>query len=261
MKKQAIALLVHQHKEQVNRLISLLSNDFDIYIHIDQKSDLSCEDINNANTWKKINVKWGSYDMVDATVFLYKKILEAGHPYTHIILLSGDSLPVKSNQFIKDFLEKNSSVSFLENHKAEGHTKKRRELWWFNEDLRNSRATPFIYRFIRLTQRKLRLFRSVKGFERTGSQWTILSLDHVRHLLNHCPFKEYRSMAIPDESFVQNHFSNFNLPYSDNLIYANWPVLRSHSPQVIDRSTYLELQKNSYLFARKFEYSFEVNPL
>ena len=58
-------------------------------------------------------------------------------------------------------------------------------------------------------------------------------------------------MAVPDESFVQNHFTNFGLPYERNLIYAHWPGKRSLSPNYIDEATFMSLITSHYLFARK----------
>src|SRR5205085_12463274 len=104
MRKQAVALLVHRDLFQVNTLINILQQTFDVYVHIDKKSEIRPEDIPCPNVWKMFSVHWGGYDMVETTVFLYKKILATGIPYTHVILLSGDALPVKSNSFITDFL-------------------------------------------------------------------------------------------------------------------------------------------------------------
>lgn len=254
MSKQAVALLVHQNVEQVNALIKILEKDFDVYVHIDKKSSINPEDINNSKTWKEYKVKWGGYGMVEATVFLYKKILLSNKLYTHIILLSGDSLPVKSNSFIIEYLSAHKEVSFLENHPADERKLERHTLIWFNEDIKKKTGLNYIFRLIRLVQKKLGLKRSVKGFERTGSQWTIVSLEHARHLLKYCKFSSYKSRAVPDESFVQDHFHNFQLPYNNNLIYAHWQDKRLHSPQVIDEFTYEALCSESpYLFARKFE--------
>lgn len=257
MRRQAVALLVHRDVSQVNALIKILQPSFDIYVHIDKKSDIQPEEVSCPNAWKKLNVHWGGYDMVEATVFLYKQILSTNIPYTHVILLSGDSLPVKSNKVISDFLSEREGVSFIENKVADDVRLERRRLFWFNEDLkkraRGIRKWLNSYRMIRWVQRRFNIWRSVKGFERTGSQWTILALPHVKHLIENCNFSKYRLMAVPDESFVQNHFTNNQLPYERNLIYAHWPGKKTFSPSYIDESTFLSLINSPYLFARKFE--------
>jgi hypothetical protein len=174
-----------------------------------------------------------------------------------VILLSGDSLPVKSNEYITDYLTANTGVSFIENIEADEQCLNRRRLIWYKEDLKTrvygikKLQNPF--RIIRWLQKKLNLKRSTAGFERTGSQWTILALSHVQHLIDHCRFSDYRFMAVPDESFVQNHFTRHHIPYGANLIYAHWPRKRSFSPHFIDEATYLSLLNSPYLFARKFE--------
>lgn len=257
MRRQAVALLVHRDVSQVNALIKILQPSFDIFVHIDKKSDITPDEIASNHIWKEVSVHWGGYDMVEATVFLYKQILSTGVPYSHVVLLSGDSLPVKSNRYITDFLSTQEGTSFIENRVADDVCLERRRLFWFNEDLkkrvRGLKKFLNSYRMIRWVQRRLNIWRSIKGFERTGSQWTILALDHVRHLIENCQFSKYKFMAVPDESFVQNHFTNFQLPYKRNLIYAHWPGKRSLSPNYIDEDTFLSLITSSYLFARKFQ--------
>ena len=213
------------------------------------------EDVHVKNVWKEITVFWGAYNMVEATVFLYRQILATGIPYTHVILLSGDALPVKSNRYITEFLDARPGISFLENKPADDLRLERRRLYWFNEDLkkrvRGIRKFLNSFRMIRWLQRRLCIWRSVKGFERTGSQWTVLALEHVKHLVEKCRLSKYRFMAVPDESFVQNHFTNYALPHERNVIYAHWPGKRSLSPNYIDEHTFLLLINSPYLFARK----------
>jgi hypothetical protein len=193
--------------------------------------------------------------MIEATVFLYRQILATGIPYTHVILLSGDALPVKPNSYICDYLNAHQGISFLENRPADDVCLERRRLFWFNEDLkkkvRGIRKFINSFRIIRWIQRRLQLWRSTEGFERTGSQWTILALPHVQHLVQKCRLSKYRFMAVPDESFVQNHFTNYGLSHEKNLIYAHWPGKRSLSPNYIDEETFLSLLSSPYLFARK----------
>lgn len=255
MRRQAVAILVHRDVVQVNALIKILHTSFDIFVHIDKKSNLTPESVNTKNVWKEITVYWGAYNMIEATVFLYRQILATGVPYTHVILLSGDALPVKSNKYISDFLSAREGISFLENKPADEVRLERRRLYWFNEDLkkhvRGARKFLNSFRMIRWLQRRLCIWRSTKGFERTGSQWTILALQHVKHLVENCRLSKYRFMAVPDESFVQNHFTNFGLPYERNLIYAHWPGRRSLSPNYIDEHTFFLLINSPYLFARK----------
>jgi len=58
MPRQAIALLLHKDFPQVNFLIRILKNDFDLYIHIDSKADIVLENGTcaklQAGKWKKM---------------------------------------------------------------------------------------------------------------------------------------------------------------------------------------------------------------
>ena len=255
MRRQAVALLVHRDVSQVNALINILQTTFDVFVHIDKKSDISPKSIATKRVWKEITVHWGGYNMIEATVFLYRQILATGIPYTHVILLSGDAVPVKSNAYITDYLNDHAGISFLENRPADDVRLERRRLYWFNEDLKKTvrGISRFLnsFRMIRWLQRRLQIWRSTAGFERTGSQWTILALPHVQHLVHKCRLSKYKFMAVPDESFVQNHFTNHGLAHKKNLIYAHWPGKRSLSPNYIDEETFLSLLASPYLFARK----------
>ena len=255
--KQAIALLVHRDISQINSLVKILEKDFDLYIHIDKKANIDVGDIATRNVWKKFRIHWGGYDIVQATVFLYKEILATKIPYTHIILLSGDALPVKSNDYITNYLSANAGISFMENKVANELCLNRRRLIWYKEDFRKKvkgiKKLQNPFRIIRWIQKRLNIKRSTKGFERTGSQWTILALQHVQHLIDHCQFYKHRFMAVPDECFVQNHFTNHHFAYNTNMIYAHWPSKSSFSPHFIDENTYISLLDSPYLFARKFE--------
>jgi hypothetical protein len=255
--KQAIALLVHNDIFQINSLIKKLEKDFDLYIHVDKKCDIDPTLIACKNVWKEYKVHWGSYDIVQSTLFLYRKILSTKIPYTHVILLSADSLPIKSNEYIYSYLSANAGTSFMENIPSDEAGLDRRRLIWYKEDLRTNvkgikkLTNPF--KIIRWLQKKLNINRSTKGFERTGSQWTILALLHVQHLIDYGKFSKFRFTAIPDESFVQNHFDCYRLPFSTKLIYAHWPNKRSFSPHFVDEATCLSLVNSPFLFARKFD--------
>ena len=255
MRRQAVALLVHRDVSQVNALINILQTSFDVFVHIDKKSDISPKSIASKRVWKEITVHWGGYNMIEATVFLYRQILATGIPYSHVILLSGDAVPVKSNAYIADYLNAHPGISFLENRPADDVCLERRRLYWFNEDLKKTvrGISRFLnsFKMIRWIQRRLQIWRSTEGFERTGSQWTILALPHVQHLVHKCRLSKYKFMAVPDESFVQNHFTNYSLAHQKNLIYAHWPGKRSLSPNYIDEETFLSLLTSPYLFARK----------
>jgi hypothetical protein len=195
--------------------------------------------------------------MVEATMLLYKKIIATGLQYTHIILLSADTMPVKTTPYIADYLNAHTGISFLENEPAGEVTLERRRLFWYSPDFKKEikgiKRLWYPFSIIRGIQRKFKLYRSTKGFERTGSQWTILAMQHVEHLLNNCKISAYRTVGVPDEAFVQDHFFNNKIPYRDTLIFANWGTPRSYSPELIDAHKYRELLNSPYLFARKFK--------
>ena len=72
-RKIAVMMTVHKNDEQVNRLINHLSKDFDIFVHIDQRSSLKIRESGNVFVYKKHKVYWGSFNQIIATLYLLKK--------------------------------------------------------------------------------------------------------------------------------------------------------------------------------------------
>ena len=100
-------MTVHKNDEQVNRLINHLSKDFDIFVHIDQRSSLKIRESGNVFVYKKHKVYWGSFNQIMATLYLLKKAFKKG--YDRYILISGQDLPIKTNEEIKIFFENNDT--------------------------------------------------------------------------------------------------------------------------------------------------------
>lgn len=76
--KMAIAMQCHANSEQINKIIEFFDDDdIDIYIHIDKKSNIKSEIVTRNNVYildNNINVKWGQYSQVEATLELFKRI-------------------------------------------------------------------------------------------------------------------------------------------------------------------------------------------
>ena len=106
--KIAILLLIHEFTNQQKILIEHLSKDFDIYIHVDKRTDINPESIANLSkniyVYKKYKVYWGHYNQIQATLLLFK-MANAAKKYDRYIFISGADLPIKTNKQIIDFFE------------------------------------------------------------------------------------------------------------------------------------------------------------
>ena len=83
--KMAIAMQCHANSEQINKIIEFFDDDdIDIYIHIDKKSNIKSEIVTRNNVYildNNINVKWGQYSQVEATLELFKRIKKSSENY------------------------------------------------------------------------------------------------------------------------------------------------------------------------------------
>ena len=103
--KISILILIHKFSTQQQLLIKHLAKDFEIFVHIDKKSDISLRDLNfpNVYAYKKYKVFWGSYNQILATLFLFKMAYNYG--INRYILISGEDIPLKANTEISQFFQ------------------------------------------------------------------------------------------------------------------------------------------------------------
>ena len=124
--KHAYLIMAHNDFYILEKLLLLLDdNRNDIYVHIDKK-------VKNFNFsyYKKIikfsnlyftertDVRWGTYSQINCEMILFKTAQRNGK-YQYYHLLSGADLPLKSQDEIHDFFDKNNGKEFIcyDNHK------------------------------------------------------------------------------------------------------------------------------------------------
>ena len=276
--KIVILILLHEFSKQQERLINHLCKDFDIFIHIDKKSNIQPQDISslsdNIFVYKKYKVYWGHYNQICATLFLYQKAHEK--QYDRYIFISGSDIPIKSNQYIQDFFD-------YTNKEYLGFEKLPRKDWNGNGGF--NRINYFHSKFVgakqsaiqRLYSRINNKFASLcnKAFKylqinRTpigggvfgGPNWMDLTNNCVSQVLEFtkknkrflCRFKYTRCA---DEIFFQtiicNHVNNIELE-KKSLRYVDWTSGPEY-PKILRKEDFERIQASSALFARKFDYT------
>jgi hypothetical protein len=117
--KLAHLILAHSNPQQVERLVGRLQNEkAHIYIQLDKKSDIAAyQSISLLQgvffIKNRVDIGWGNYSMIQATLNGFEEILAAGIVYTHINLLSGQDYPLKSAAHVQDFLFLNPDKSYM----------------------------------------------------------------------------------------------------------------------------------------------------
>jgi len=119
--KLAHFILAHNKPEQLSRLVNRLAHpDVYIFIHIDKKADIVpfqqvlAETNNVLFVANRIDIIWGSYRMVEATIEGFKQILAYPVPFDYINLLSGQDYPLKPASDFLSFLQDHPDKAFME---------------------------------------------------------------------------------------------------------------------------------------------------
>jgi hypothetical protein len=158
------------------------------------------------------NCGWGEWSLVKATLSTARAALQAFPDARHFFLLSGDCMPIKTAEHIRQRLEAEpadyiESFDFLTSGWIKTGLREERLIYrhWFNE--RRHRA--LFYRSMDL-QRRLGLVRKPPaGLQmRIGSQWWCLRRRTVKAVLDLAARRRdlvrfFRTVWIPDECFFQ----------------------------------------------------------
>lgn len=278
-KKIAILLLCHTLPRQINDFIGKLDQEcFDFFVHVDRKSDILPQIYPKDNVHfvpenKRIDVRWGTYSMVEAILALIDLALSA-RKYDYFWLCSGQDFPIVSAAEIRDFFKDKQcnfiSFSSSRNYPINGYRNpqadKRCEIvyppWligraFWQKALKKlyqlaTGGTGYTWKLLRRTP--------PNGFRLYfGSQWWCLNRATVEWLYGYirghdgsCRF--FRYTACPDESFF--HTLVMNSPYAAHsepeLVYIDWTEEKG-SPKVLTSSDWGKMMASGKLLARKID--------
>lgn len=269
--KMAIAMQCHDNYDQINELINFFDDEgFDIYIHVDKKSNIYSKINKHKNVYmirNRVNVQWGQFSQVEATLELFEEIKNSKNKYSYIHLISGQDIPLKSIRELKNIF-KNNNKEYLEYSKLPNgwptDGADRYKVYypqWMISRPKNKikRLIRVIYRNIVLSntklQRKFKFFDTLYG----GSSWFSITGDCFEYLLDYLENnKEYieffRHSLCSDEIFFHTIILNSKFKenvVNENLRYIDWKNSLTGSPKNLE---FLDLQKavkSNNVFARK----------
>ena len=127
----AMLMLCHILPNQINDFVDILDDGhFDFFIHVDKKSDIQAgiekrNSVHFVPDEKRIDVRWGQYSMVKATLQLIELATKTDQ-YDYYWLCSGQDFPIKRTDEIYEFLSNKNcnfiSIAATRNNPVDGHS-------------------------------------------------------------------------------------------------------------------------------------------
>lgn len=125
MQKHAYMIIAHNEFDLLEILVRLLDDPRnDIYVHIDAKvKNFDFKTFQALTQYsrlrftpRRISATWGDFSLVNTELLLLQTAVageDPAQPYAYYHLISGVDLPIKSNDDIHAFFEKNAGKEFV----------------------------------------------------------------------------------------------------------------------------------------------------
>ena len=119
--KHAYLIIAHNHFHTLEVLLRMLDDERnDIFLHIDKKAPKiseerlrSCVNHSRLIFTKRISVYWGHSSQVDCEMVLLKRCVREGQ-YAFVHLISGNDLPIQTQDTIHAFFDAHPNTQFLQ---------------------------------------------------------------------------------------------------------------------------------------------------
>lgn len=280
----AFLILAHQYPEHLLRLVTALNSPHSFfYIHVDKKNEIFMDakevkqllSYPNVKFVERIEVYWGGFSQVKATLILLKTAMEnPAIDYFH--LLSGVDYPLKSTANIHSFFQNNKHdyLTYVPDEKCYCYWLER---YYFYDskyiDARNGNKSLiqktigllliFLQRICAFAVMKLhwRIRKPIPLDYYHGSQWFSLTRSSVEYILSYVRqnpwiLKRFEYTAVSDESFfimilMNNPKLRAKIVNNDlRLRRPDGMPFRGGDP--LDEKDFERIKQSSALWGRKF---------
>lgn len=276
--KQAILIMAHTCREQLEKLVRYFDGTCDIFIHIDKgASSFSKEDLSFLAALpgvvyvsRKLHVRWGASSIVDCQLLLMKEALKKSD-FRYMHLISGQDYPLKPlNEFLDFFeLENREFIggAHLPHPGWDHNTFTRIQYYYFTDwyRIKNDKQVDTVWKIARW-QEKLHIRRSLPTQVKHiygGSAWFSLSRRCCQAVIDYTRkhpslLRRFQFTFAPDEIYIQTVCRNVKFEgkkFSDDIRrYINWPYMGANHPGVLEDGDFLALSSSTAFFARKLAY-------
>lgn len=271
MLKFAYIIMAHDNPYQLMKLIRLLDDEYnDLYIHIDKKSiskmhyDFkSCAKSAHIEVYSEYDIVWGGISQTECQMYMLRQALKKYHDYYH--LLSGKDLPLKKNDYIQEFFQKNYGKEFVffENkYPVEKESAVRYHFFGIPRNISDEGRRRLITNLENISMLIQRIFRVRRKFYCGDNWYSITSKLATDFSTNEKKMlRKVRFANNSDELILQtflwtrlNDYSLYYTGFDENHIsimrFIDW---ERGNPYVWRKSNYTELVESPYLWARKFD--------
>ncbi|MDB5157364.1 MAG: hypothetical protein JWR50_2071 [Mucilaginibacter sp.] len=275
----AYLIIAHKNIEQIATFINLVTRKNDrsfCFLHLDDNlgngeyTDSIKKLIDTPNYQileNRVAISWGGFNMVEASLRLIKAAVSfSKKEFDYLALVSGADLPLKSNEFINDFLSQNSGNEYLQHFEVTPYSHwsgngglDRTNFYWFMDDIGFLESQKLYY----AQKTTGNLYRPLpQPLEKLygGSQWWTLTRACAAYILQFITqnpaVKDYfRFSFIPDESFFQTIV--LNSVFQKKVVNNNFRLIDWNTgpqyPKVFTVADEQLLMESEALIARKFD--------
>ncbi|MDH5075725.1 beta-1,6-N-acetylglucosaminyltransferase [Clostridium perfringens] len=273
LSKHAYLIIAHKNDLTFNTLLKMLDDKRnDIFIHLDIKNkNYSIEEIKKKLRYSSVyftertNVMWGGYSQINCELLLLKLAINVGK-YKYYHLLSGEDLPIKTQNYIHCFFNNNEGKEFVRFESNVFKYKERIKFYYLFQERIGRNGTLFIRvlnKFSILVQKILKINRNRNQVFQKGTNWFSITDDLARYVVEKEEWinEVFHNTICCDELFLQtiihNSYFKDNLYYEmyDNSLEAIKRLIdwKRGNPYVFKEKDFNELKKSSMLYARKFD--------
>lgn len=276
-------IITHKNSNILRNTINLLYRNNNILLHIDKKADESIfeeyksmvEIIDN-----NVNVQWGTYSQIESTLNLIKASMK--YKFDYLCIISGDDMPLKSDDKIKEFFDKNKGKEFIGIDKNIGYKEIENRVKYKHNGYQYKKNKNILEKILAKLQKKLSLQKKNDKFKLLpklykGPNWFCVSYEFCEYLLEYLKQNKWYEDAFKDslcgdEVFFQTILMNSRFKsnvyklneFDDNhmaLRYIDWTTGPEY-PRLLDESDFDKIKENKNsdcIFARKFKETINID--
>lgn len=267
--KHAFLIIAHNELRILNILLNMLDDPRnDIYLHLDKKWKLNIQALYHPQKThlflikKRMDVRWGDISLIRLEFKLFR-IAYANGPYLYYHLLSGVDLPIKSQDYIHKFFQKNYGKEFIgfaqgEENRIDCYNKVMK-FHLFSRHLHNSNKLVVNSRIRLENILNKYLKRSSSISFKKGTQWVSITNECCQYILSKEKriLKRFKFTLCGDEIFLQTLVYNspfykkcYNISdeYISNQREIDWERGKPYNWTIEDKDFLLHSDK---IFARK----------